>query len=182
MLRAELGEDAIIVATQELPEGGVRITGAIESEDVDLAELLAPTACPPRAPAPARGGRPSRAAEPLARRLLDAAATRAAARPRRCLAPGAQRGLPFRAGGGARRGRCCCDGPPGAGKTASVAKLAAAAVLEGRPVSVVTADTARAGGVEQLAALLAPLELRPSRRRSRRPAAPRGRAPGAPRC
>ena len=42
LLRAELGDDAIIVATRELPDGGVRITGAIESQDLDLAELLAP--------------------------------------------------------------------------------------------------------------------------------------------
>ena len=77
LLRRELGADAIIVATQELPDGGVRITGAVENQDLDLAELLAP---PPPAPddrqllaaadpppaaraaarAPARGGAPRR--------------------------------------------------------------------------------------------------------------------------
>ena len=43
-------------------------------------------------------------------------------------------------------------GPPGAGKTLTCAKLAARAMMAGRPPIVVTADGARAGAVEQLAA------------------------------
>lgn len=43
-------------------------------------------------------------------------------------------------------------GQPGVGKTVATAKLAARAVLEGQPVRVITTDTVRAGGVEQLAA------------------------------
>ena len=43
-------------------------------------------------------------------------------------------------------------GPPGAGKTLSCAKLAARAAMAGQPPLVVTADGARAGAVEQLAA------------------------------
>lgn len=43
-------------------------------------------------------------------------------------------------------------GPPGVGKTLMVAKLAARAVMAGERVGVITADTMRAGGVEQLAA------------------------------
>jgi flagellar biosynthesis protein FlhF len=43
-------------------------------------------------------------------------------------------------------------GPSGAGKTITVAKLAARAMLDRRPVGVVTTDTRRAGGIEQLAA------------------------------
>ncbi|MEX2010041.1 MAG: AAA family ATPase, partial [Dongiaceae bacterium] len=42
-------------------------------------------------------------------------------------------------------------GTPGAGKTASVAKLATRARLAGRLVTAVTCDTLRAGAVEQLA-------------------------------
>jgi flagellar biosynthesis protein FlhF len=52
-------------------------------------------------------------------------------------------------------------GPPGRGKTAVVARLAAAARLAGRPVAVRSTDTGRAGGIEQLRALLAPLRLAP---------------------
>ncbi len=43
-------------------------------------------------------------------------------------------------------------GPPGAGKTLTVAKLATRARRAGRTVTVITTDTRRAGGVEQLEA------------------------------
>lgn len=43
-------------------------------------------------------------------------------------------------------------GPPGAGKTLAVAKLATRAVLDGMRPAVITTDTIRAGGLEQLAA------------------------------
>jgi flagellar biosynthesis protein FlhF len=43
-------------------------------------------------------------------------------------------------------------GAPGTGKTLSVAKLAARGVMDGYKVSVITTDTMRAGGVEQLEA------------------------------
>lgn len=43
-------------------------------------------------------------------------------------------------------------GPPGAGKTLAVAKIAARGALAGLRVAVVTTDTIRAGGVEQLEA------------------------------
>lgn len=43
-------------------------------------------------------------------------------------------------------------GPPGAGKTLAVAKLATRAALKGLRVSVISTDMLRAGGVEQLAA------------------------------
>lgn len=43
-------------------------------------------------------------------------------------------------------------GPPGVGKTVTVAKLATRAVLAGAPVKVITTDTLRAGAVEQIGA------------------------------
>jgi flagellar biosynthesis protein FlhF len=42
-------------------------------------------------------------------------------------------------------------GPPGTGKTITVAKFVARAVLNQQPVHVITTDSLRAGGVEQLA-------------------------------
>lgn len=53
-------------------------------------------------------------------------------------------------------------GPPGAGKTLAVAKLAARAVMNDQKVAVITTDTVRAGGIEQLAAFtrLMNVELR----------------------
>lgn len=44
-------------------------------------------------------------------------------------------------------------GPPGAGKTLAAAKMAARGVLEGQRVAVISTDTQRAGGFEQLASL-----------------------------
>lgn len=43
-------------------------------------------------------------------------------------------------------------GPPGAGKTLAAAKIAARGALSGNKISVITTDTVRAGGVEQLEA------------------------------
>ncbi|MCB9988714.1 MAG: GTPase [Rhodospirillales bacterium] len=43
-------------------------------------------------------------------------------------------------------------GPPGAGKTLATAKLAARSVLKGMRVAVISTDTLRAGGIEQLEA------------------------------
>lgn len=43
-------------------------------------------------------------------------------------------------------------GTPGAGKTLTIAKMAARMAMEGRPLTVITTDNKRAGGVEQLEA------------------------------
>lgn len=50
-------------------------------------------------------------------------------------------------------------GPPGAGKTLSVAKQAARAVMSGLKVAVITTDTVRAGGTEQLSAFTKVLDI-----------------------
>ncbi len=50
-------------------------------------------------------------------------------------------------------------GPPGIGKTVAIAKLAAQLVMERKKLTVITTDTKRAGGVEQLAAFTDILEL-----------------------
>jgi flagellar biosynthesis protein FlhF len=50
-------------------------------------------------------------------------------------------------------------GPPGVGKTLMVAKLAARCVMNGARVGVITTDTMRAGGVEQLAAFTKILKI-----------------------
>ncbi len=50
-------------------------------------------------------------------------------------------------------------GSPGVGKTLMVAKMATKAVLEGLKVAVITTDTVRAGGVEQLQAFTKILKI-----------------------
>jgi flagellar biosynthesis protein FlhF len=160
-LRAELGEHAIIVATQDLPKGGVRITGAIECQDLDLAELLMPVRAGPSVERLLPIATHHELPEDLRQRLFEAARAGGASQPVVMLADALNATFRFEPLGSTPAGTLLLTGPPGAGKTASVAKLAAAAVLDGRPVRVVTADINRAGGLEQLAGLLAPLGLRP---------------------
>ena len=50
-------------------------------------------------------------------------------------------------------------GPPGAGKSTTVAKLAARASLAGKAVDLITTDTVRAGGIDQLKAFADILEV-----------------------
>ncbi len=50
-------------------------------------------------------------------------------------------------------------GPPGAGKTLAIAKLAARTAMKGRKVAVISTDTLRAGGVEQLSAFTRILDI-----------------------
>jgi len=50
-------------------------------------------------------------------------------------------------------------GQPGAGKTTTIAKIATQGVMENLRLAVITADTVRAGGVEQLAAFAKVLKL-----------------------
>lgn len=55
--------------------------------------------------------------------------------------------------------RFCFVGPVGAGKTLTTAKLATQMVMAHQPVSVITLDNKRAGGMEQLAAYTDIMEL-----------------------
>ena len=161
-VRERLGEDAVIVSTHRGGRGrGVQITAAIEEPPVEakapelaaaaisdedavyqallyhrtpgpLAEVLAVAA------AKSTGLHPDARADALAR-ALDARFTFSPV-PESCPRP------------------IMVVGPPGAGKTVTIAKLAARAVIAGRAVHLVTTDTVRAGGVEQLAAFTRILE------------------------
>ena len=135
-VRSELGAEALILNTRRVADG-VEVTAALEPRDPD----------PPLRPPPvARGAsRPDAALAwhgvptPIMHRLRTAplaAVLRFALLP---LGPG---GPPL-----------LFAGPPGAGKTLTVARLATRLVMAGTPPLVVTADGRRAGASEQLAAL-----------------------------
>jgi len=154
--RRQYGDDAVIVRTQE-GEGGVLITLAVEVPDAapppDPAE--APAAVPAGAAvldAVARGLDYHRVPAALADRLLAAAEASGLDEPASALAAAlaARFGFsPVDAFGPTPR-PLLFVGPPGAGKTVTVAKLAAEAVLADRPVALISADTERAGALEQL--------------------------------
>lgn len=157
-VREQLGEDAVIVSTHDVDGGkGVRITAAIErgdSETVlagDIDRDNVPSA-PERAIGEALGyhGTPQRIVE----RLTDAAAQGSDDEPLPALSHALEASfrfapLPDRGGGPP----LALVGPPGAGKTISIAKLAARAILAGSSVRIITTDGFRAGGTEQLATL-----------------------------
>ncbi len=149
-LRAELGAEAILLASRRVA-GGVELTAALEPEEEEDEPLLIPPIAaalalpPPPEAAPADGGPPLLAAHNLPPALaarLAGATLEAGLAETLAFAP-----LP----GGAPR-PLLLAGPPGAGKTLTCAKLAARGVLRGTPPLVVTADGQRAGAAEQLAA------------------------------
>ncbi len=160
-LRAGLGEDAIILSMRTLDDGQVSVAGAIADDALDLADLLVP-------PEESRSLNwlgaladfhewPFKEQEQIAPILEDVrpadpeiilkALVRALFRFDDLCAEG--------------QGPVLLSGPPGSGKTVTIAKLAAAKVLAGRTVDVVTLDVSRAGGLDQLNTLLAPLGLAP---------------------
>ncbi|HEY7599448.1 MAG TPA: hypothetical protein VH741_05940 [Candidatus Limnocylindrales bacterium] len=157
-LRALLGADAIIVATQQV-DGGVRITGAVESDEVDLGALLATPQTSPCVDRLARVAAHHELPPGVRDRLLAALREPGSTDPVAALGHALHQ--LYRFAPLPQPARLLLSGPPGAGKTASVAKLAARAVLGGRTVAVLSTDVARAGGIEQLRALLAPLQLEP---------------------
>ena len=136
LVRSSLGPDALILSTRRVA-GKVEVTAALEPA------LDKPPAPPPPPADPARDAAlawhgvppglvkalsPGRLAEALPGALLFGALPLDGAAP------------------------LLVAGPPGAGKTLTVAKLATRLVMAGRTPLVVTADGQRAGAPEQLAA------------------------------
>ena len=134
-IRAELGEDALILATRRVGDG-VEVTAALEPDEAPL--------LPPGPQDPARLAALEFHAVPrslhaaLLQGTFDAALAGAMSFATLPLQPGEQPLL--------------LVGPPGAGKTLTVARLATRLVMAGVAPMVITADGNRAGATEQLAA------------------------------
>ncbi len=129
-VRAELGPDALILATRRVADG-VEVTAALEPE----APIAVPD--PARARLLAHHDIPAALRPKLGGELPQALAAALSFAP-----------IPL----GAEDRPLLLVGPPGAGKTLTVARLATRLVMAGRKPLVVTADGERAGAVEQLAA------------------------------
>jgi flagellar biosynthesis protein FlhF len=141
-LRAELGEDAVILATRRVA-GGVEVTAGHEADDEPM--MIAPQAMPVAA-VPSELKRHNLPMA-LATRLGGAdLITRLEAAFRFDALPG-------------ESGPLLLCGPAGAGKTLSCAKLATRMVLAGIVPLLISADGRRAGAAEQLAAFASVLEL-----------------------
>jgi flagellar biosynthesis protein FlhF len=142
-LRAELGDEAVILSTRRTTEG-VEVTAAQDQDDEPL--VIAPGRAAAMRALPAALARhnlpPALAAHLAGGPLAAALAQRFAF----AALPLAEAPL-------------LIAGPPGAGKTLSCAKLATRLVLEGRAPLLVSADGRRAGAAEQLAAFARVLDL-----------------------
>jgi flagellar biosynthesis protein FlhF len=156
-VRTELGLDAIILDSRRIGRRSYEVTAGIEQPD----------GSPPDAEAGLDGLDRIAAAlafhavpAALADRLLAAAAELYADDATLALAGALDSLFAFypliEAGGGAT---LALIGAPGAGKTASLAKLATRARLEGRAVGVVSCDLLRAGAEAQLAVYTRRLEI-----------------------
>ncbi|MDH5750173.1 MAG: GTPase, partial [Rhodospirillales bacterium] len=157
LVHSEMGEDAIIVSVQKGQNGqGVRITAAVEHgwsdspdlnftpepEYLDIGETIRQTltyhGTPPR----------------LTDRFVTTACSLDADDPTMAFAGALDaiyRFSPLDGSHGTGK-PIMLIGAPGAGKTISVAKLAARSTLAGESIGLITTDTKRAGGIEQLAA------------------------------
>ncbi|HYD18984.1 MAG TPA: ATP-binding protein [Patescibacteria group bacterium] len=164
-IKEALGDEAIIVSTKEAG-GWIRVTAAVEQEDL---------------PAPAKQKSLSRATPAydeeemiamitdallkhrvpgvVSEKITAAAMSLPADEPRQMLAQALGKIFKFDHSPKKTNKPMILVGPPGAGKTLMAAKLAAAAVMEGKRPAVVTTDIARAGGVEQLSAFLNIMKL-----------------------
>jgi flagellar biosynthesis protein FlhF len=158
MVRDAFGDDAIIVSTEE-SEFGIKIVTAVEETNDDEfgyanfgADHYAtdPTADPVEIihEALLTQGLPTN----LLEKLIEASFTAGSDQPVEALTSALQLIFQFRPLQAERRINqpLMLVGMPGSGKTVTVAKLAARAVFADRKVRLITADTVRAGAVEQL--------------------------------
>lgn len=143
--RAEFGPEALILATRRVADG-VELTAATEPEDD-----IAPLAPLPPAPVPVPATQDETVAHALAAHgLPNGLCAQLAAGPD--LAATLATRLRFEPLGLGPGSALLVVGPPGAGKTLTVAKLATRLRLAGETPRVIAADGRRAGAVEQLAA------------------------------
>jgi flagellar biosynthesis protein FlhF len=158
-VREAMGDDAIIISTQRSArDRSIQITAAIDPSRSGPAQAAS---APPPLNRAELGERVARALAwhgvppRLVERLSMDALRQPTGTPDVALAGALDlsfrfQPLPTAAG----RRPIMLVGPPGAGKTVTVAKLAAQAAMEQREVLVITTDTMRAGGFEQLDAFI----------------------------
>ncbi len=163
LVRQDMGDEAIIVGTQRGAGGrGARVTAALEwlggtvtalateqdNEQHDVAKTIRQ--------ALNYHGTPAR----LSQRLVDAAMALGIDDPMTAFAGALEASFQFAPIPEVRQNLpAMLIGPPGAGKTVTVAKLAARAILAGGSAGLITTDTQRAGGIAQLAAFARILNL-----------------------
>ena len=163
MVKEHFGDDAIIVSSQKGENGlGVRITAAVDHVEEDQSfddELGFQDASDPLdaiSDALAHHGAPGAVSD----KLLTLASDLSMDDSHLSLAGALDRAFSFSPLPEAKKGSVIMlVGLPGAGKTVTTAKLATKAVLARQTVNVITTDTIRAGGFQQLEAFTKILEI-----------------------
>lgn len=162
LVRQEMGPEAVILSTERLGRAqGVKVTAGLESSG-ELGKALGAGATKAIAAVDTVGSALEFHGLPpvIADRLLAAAADLLVEDPLMALAGALDAGFGFaRLEALFDRGPVMLVGTPGAGKTATIAKLAARARLDDRQVVAVTCDVLRAGAVEQLATYAKKLDV-----------------------
>lgn len=173
-VREALGDEAIIVATRDDENGGVRVTAAMDDTGAIKKAALTPaeTAKATAAMLAAENYNEDvievladqltrhHVSPALAEKILTTATHFAEHDVLIALAAAMDKHFKFAPlVDGASIKPICLVGPPGAGKTLTIAKLAASRVLAKKTVGVITTDLTRAGAVEQLSAYTKLLKL-----------------------
>jgi flagellar biosynthesis protein FlhF len=153
-VRAALGEDAVILSTEQTGKQ-VKLTAAIE-----------PAAPAGTAAAPPLGDEIETALlyhgvpRALAERLLATAGDLEGGSPHQALTAALRTQFDFSPLAERKPGKpILFAGLPGAGKSATLAKLAARAKVDGGSATAITCDLAKAGAIEQLATYAKALEI-----------------------
>ncbi|WP_417518093.1 GTPase [Minwuia sp.] len=166
-VRRELGADAVILGSTQVPEG-VEVTAAVEPpEEITIAapEPAIPEEAAFLVKAVAFHGAPVG----LNERICRTAAASGHDDLVTALTAGIDEAFRFRPLAPAREQALALVGPPGAGKTVVAAKYALEAALSGTPLRIATTDIERPGGdtrLKELAAIIEnpPVRLSPERR------------------
>lgn len=175
LVREVLGDDAIIVASREEEGVGVRVTAAIEEEELfgagggggpvngtassplHFIDPVGPDPLDLVSEALIRHGVPP----DVNQAMIESIETLDVRDPLMALSAALDSLFAFQPLTDGRFARpIMLVGPPGAGKTLTVAKLCTRAALAKKPVGVISTDTDRAGGLEQLQAFTRVLKLR----------------------
>jgi len=167
MVREALGENAIIVATRDDDAGGIRVTAAIDDvapHPAPASEATANIVLPDEGSAAletiAEALMRHQVPANLAERLMATATQFANDDPVLALGAAFDTHFQFHPIIDDKPDKpIVLIGPPGVGKTLCIAKFATKATLGKRPVTVISTDLERAGGMEQLAAFTRLLKL-----------------------
>jgi len=155
-VRKALGEDAVILSTENVGKQ-IKLTAAIEpATPAATASTASPVASDEIEIALSYHGVP----KALADRLIATAGELDAANPQQALTAALRARFDFRPLVDRKPGKpILLAGLPGAGKSATLAKLAARAKVNGWAATAITCDLAKAGAIEQLATYAKALEI-----------------------